>query len=90
MVDLAKEQLLTLQQLADRLPFSYGTLHKWSIRGHRGVKLEVCKFPGKRLTSLEAVQRFVDQLAALDGPAPRVKPDRNEAVRRALREEHGL
>ena len=44
------------------------TWHRWRLRGIRGVKLETILIGGKRYTSLEALQRFVDQTtAAADG-----------------------
>jgi hypothetical protein len=90
MVNLVREKPLTLREVAALLPFSYTTLHRWSKVGHHGIRLETCKFPGKLLTSLEAVQRFTEQLEALESAAPPVQPDRHQEIRRALREEHGL
>jgi hypothetical protein len=42
------------------------TLHRWATRGLRGVKLEMIMIGGTRCTSVAALQRFFDQLSALD------------------------
>jgi hypothetical protein len=90
MVNVVNEQPLTLQQLAERLPFSYKTIHSWSKYGHRGVKLETVPLGGKRISSMEAVQRFTERLAQLEAaPVPAVPPRSQDANRR-LREEFGL
>ena len=38
---------------------SLATLHRWRLRGVNGVKLETCLIGGMRLTSLEAIDRFI-------------------------------
>ncbi len=79
MIDLATEQVLSLQDAALRLPRLRGkplhcsTLHRWSTRGIRGVRLEVVHLGATRVTSVEAVQRFIVALSATR------LPDRSEA-----------
>lgn len=59
------EQILTLSQAAKRLPRLRGnrpvavsTLWRWCQRGLRGVRLEVIRLGGIRVTSEEALRRF--------------------------------
>jgi hypothetical protein len=88
MIDLANETPLTLKEAAARLPGRphLGTLHRWIAKGVRGVHLEAGLLGGKRITSLEAVQRFLDALSgtAPEGarPAPRLRRGHREAARR--------
>ncbi len=101
MVNANVEQLLTLKQLAERVPLTYKTLHAHVRYGHNGVKLEASNFGGKLVTTMEAVQRFIERCDELkssstEPPAPPVPArvtaaDRHkQEVRRRLREEHGL
>ena len=67
-IDLSIEQLLSLPCAARRLPGHphISTLHRWRLRGVRGVRLETTLVGGKRYTSIEALQRFADQLNGLN------------------------
>jgi hypothetical protein len=78
MVDINREQLLTFTQAAKLLPGrpNVATLWRWRTAGCRGVKLETVLVGGKRYTSQEALQRFVDATtAAADGV--QIKPHTN-------------
>jgi hypothetical protein len=64
------ETILTFQDACHRLPRRRAgrkthphTLYRWSSVGLYGVKLETIQIGGNRCTSLEALQRFFDQLA---------------------------
>jgi regulator of protease activity HflC (stomatin/prohibitin superfamily) len=91
-IDLSAESLLTLRQAAKSLPgkLHVATLHRWRLRGVRGVKLESILVGGIRYTSEEALQRFADALTAqTDGhtsPAVRSQKQRASAIARAERE----
>ena len=68
MLDLQKERQLTLP-LAARHPMlgdsvHISTVHRWRLNGIRGVKLETSLSGGRRVTTVEALQRF---LAAING-----------------------
>ena len=78
MIDLKKELLITFNRGADFLPEEmrpdYATWWRWSSRGYRGIKLETVRVGKRRLTSVEAMQRFVAAITALaDGPTPPAK-----------------
>lgn len=71
MICIRSEELLTLRQAARMLPSTRGnkgphvsTLYRWAQRGVRGCRLETIPVGGIRCTSVEALQRFFDALAA--------------------------
>lgn len=73
MIDIAAEEVLSLAQAARRLPrrrlerpVSPSTLWRWHRKGVRGVHLEAIRLPSGLVTSVQALQRFVD---ALNQPA---------------------
>lgn len=71
MIDINREELLTLAQAARRIPSRTGkglhvsTVGRWALKGLRGVKLETIQVGGTKYTSKEAVQRFFDALTRL-------------------------
>ena len=74
-IDVNSEQIVTLSQLAKRLPrrrsgrpVHPATIHRWRNPGVRGVRLECVRIGGIWHTSLEAYQRWVDQLTAIETP----------------------
>lgn len=91
MIDLETEPLLTLAQAARSLPgggsVNISTIHRWRLRGSRGVKLETVLRGGVRYTSAEAIRRFIEQTTeAADGPAVRNAPQRKRAVAAAVKQ----
>ena len=65
------------------------TVHRSRLRGVGGVKLETVRCGGRRLTSLEAVQRFIagcTAAAAGEPIAPRTNRQREAAIAAAERE----
>lgn len=73
MIDISQERVLSFAEAADVLPRRRGrkkphvaTLYRWSQRGCRGVQLETIQVGGTKCTSVEALQRFFQQLS---GPA---------------------
>lgn len=83
MIDISSETLLTFSEASKRLPGRphVSTLHRWRLRGVRGIKLESCLVGGKRYTSHEAVQRFsAATTAAADGAVAQSRPSRQRAV----------
>ena len=74
MIDFRTETIVSMSEAARRMPGrpNVRTLWRWRKKGINGVKLETIKCGYKRLTSLEAVQRFVAaSTAAVDQPMPR-------------------
>ena len=67
------------------------TCHRWRISGIAGVRLETQKCGGKRVTSVEAVHRFNDEVTfAADGesaaPQARTPRQRERDFQRADRD----
>lgn len=76
MIDRETETLLTLQEAADSLPAIGGrkphwrTVYGWHWKGLRGVRLETVVVAGRRLTSREAIDRFIQRTTADREPRP--------------------
>jgi hypothetical protein len=74
MIDLTNEEVLTLSK-ACKLPELRRngkaphptTMLRWVLRGCRGIQLESARSGGRRVTSREAVRRWLDKL---NGAAP--------------------
>jgi hypothetical protein len=92
-IDVNREQMVTLSQLARRLPrrrmerpVHPATIHRWRCPGVRGIRLECVRIGGIWHTSLEAYQRWVDRLNALetykasavDGPLHSVSEEQHQ------------
>ena len=92
MIDISRESLLTFAEAAASLPNTpnVSTIHRWRLRGVRGVKLESTLIGGVRYTSHEALQRFCDRTTAIaDGtaqPEARTSLQRERAISRAQAE----
>ena len=91
MIDVTNETLIpfrdvpawTKEHLGRRVHPS--TIHRWRMRGARGVKLETLLAGGTRYTSAEALSRFfAATTAAADGEAYAIVPDIPDS--RAMRE----
>lgn len=70
MIDISNEDLLTLSEAAKLLPGHphLSTIHRWRLRGARGVRLETVVIGGRRYTSQSALEEFVAKTtAASDG-----------------------
>jgi len=100
-INVGTDQLLTLSQLAKRLPrhrnerpVHPSTCHRWRSPGVRGVRLECLRIGGIWHTSWQAFQRFCERLTAMaDSSAAPPAPgqtagdgERQERVERELRE----
>lgn len=72
MVDFAKENVIDVQRLAQRLDVSPDTIRRWMRQG-----LEKVKLGGRVYTSLEAVNRFSQPFK----PTPAVDPHVSEMLR---------
>jgi hypothetical protein len=83
-IDVNSERMITLAQLARRLPCRRGdrpvspaTIHRWRNPGLRGVRLACAKIGGIWHTSLEAYQRWVERLTAAAESVDPVVPSSN-------------
>jgi hypothetical protein len=67
------ENLRALAEVPGVLPANRGrpihisSVYRWTTSGVRGVVLETVQVGGRRLTSLEALQRFAERLSARTG-----------------------
>ncbi|WP_397570456.1 DUF1580 domain-containing protein [Schlesneria sp. T3-172] len=63
-IDTSKEALIAFSQARDCFPgrrtVSLATLHRWRLRGVRGVKLETCLVGDRRFTTRQAISRFIE------------------------------
>lgn len=65
-IDIQNETLIAFRDLPDWCKQHLGrrlspsTLHRWRLRGCRGVKLETILVGGTRTTSADALARFFD------------------------------
>ena len=66
--DILNEQRLTLSQAAQKLNLHTSTLHRWRLRGVRGIRLSTALIGAVRYTSEERLQDFIERTtAAADG-----------------------
>jgi len=91
MTHLLDETLQTLADAAKSLPGRrhITSLHRWRLRGIRGVRLEAILIGGKWHTSVEAIRRFVAATTAAasgDDNTSEAPSDRDRRVRDAERE----
>jgi len=84
-IDLSEETVICLSEAPRHLPrrdgraFSLATVYRWSLKGCRGVRLETLQIGGRRHTSMEALQRFAEQLTSgQKTPEPVIIPIRRE------------
>ena len=66
---LAAEHLVTLNQARNAFPvrLSLSTLQRYIRKGVRGIQLETVFIGGKRLTSQEAIKRFIERTQNVQG-----------------------
>lgn len=78
-INVSKERLLSPREAAkhrafvrDGKPVNLGTLYRYIQRGTKGIRLETIATPRGRMTSDEAIVRFIERLSmpALSPAAP--------------------
>lgn len=86
MIDIINEQMIPISKVPAWCekhlgrPVNRSTVHRWRLRGARGVKLETVRVGGRRFSSQEALLRFFDDTtAAADGAS---SPQRNAHKRK--------
>ena len=87
-IDINAEKIVSFGKAARTPPCNVhiSTLHRWRLKGINGIKLESVLIGGRRMTSLEAVERFVHGVtAAANGERPpaRTPRQRERAIERA-------
>lgn len=90
MIDLKHEQLIEIRSVPRHLPkrpsgkrIHISAVYRWISRGVRGITLESIVIGGTRYTSIEALERFSEQLSA--GPSRQSGPP--TTTRRRIREQ---
>jgi hypothetical protein len=81
----------TLAEAAAMVGVNVGTVHRWRLKGVRGVKLSCFLIAGRRYTSQERLEDFIAKsTAAVDGPPQdsniRTPSQRKRAADRADKE----
>lgn len=90
-IDISAESLLTVAEAAKTLPGRphVATVWRWIYKGCRGVKLATICVGGRRFTSKEALERFVEASTAVANGEPvpaRTAKQRQRAIEQAERE----
>jgi len=85
-IDLQTETILALRDVASKTCFKVhiSSLHRWRLRGIRGIRLETALVGGARVTSVEALQRFSEALSR-QNQACTSRADQNRSVNRRVR-----
>ncbi len=77
-IDHEVEALIPFNEARSAFPgrnnIALQTLHRWRLRGVRGVKLETVLVGGLRYTSREAINRFISAQNAGETPTPTFTP----------------
>jgi len=78
---VGKEKLLRLGEVPRLLPLGpsgkrihVSAVYRWAQRGIKGVTLQTARIGGTTYTSIEALQRFADQLSRPGPPSSAVTP----------------
>ncbi len=94
-IDIFNEQVISLPEARARLPRrpNMSTIFRWQLNGVRGIRLETFLQGGRRYTSVEALERFLqringDRIATPAISAATEKKNRKTAA--ALAQRHGL
>ncbi len=90
-IDINSENLVTINEATKTLPSRphIATGWRWVYRGCKGIKLETVCIGGRRYTSEEALQRFIERTtAAANGETipTRTAKQREKAIAAAERE----
>ena len=89
MIDVSTETLRSFPDAARRIGrgVHISTLHRWRLKGCRGVRLETVMLGGRRFTSDQALDRFfAATTAAADDQARSATPSEAAARKRHLQQ----
>ena len=92
-IDFEAETIITLGEACRAFPpngISDATMARWIQKGVKGVKLETLLIGGRRVTSREAIARFITAQNPDQSPAVQFTPAQrrrqSDAARQALQE----
>ncbi|WP_197531007.1 DUF1580 domain-containing protein [Posidoniimonas corsicana] len=82
MIDLSKEELLTVKQARLEFPSrpSVPTIWRWMLKGVRGVVLDSACIGGRRFTSREACRRFLSSQSSASAAVATRGSERQRAL----------
>ena len=90
-IDFQAETIITIGEACKAFPpngISDATMARWIQKGVKGVKLETLLIGGRRVTSREAIARFIARQNADDAPAiPAVTRAQRQRQSEAARQE---
>lgn len=86
MIDTQTETIIPINDAPAHIPTRphVATVWRWIQRGVRGVTLETVLIGGKRYTSAESIQRFMEATTAASQPKPTGKPTRSKTRQQAI------
>ncbi len=90
-IDINSESLVTVNEAPKSIPHHphVATVWRWVYKGVRGVKLDTVTIGGRRYTSKEAIERFIEAGTAVANGEPvpvRSSKQRARALAQAERE----
>lgn len=89
------ETFISLKDAASSFPGNvsvcYETIRRWATDGIRGIRLETIRIGGRRKTTREACQRFIERVTATDvrHDEPESTELRAQLARERMRIKHG-
>lgn len=83
-MDVAFETRVSLTKAAQLYDVALSTTYRWHLRGVSGVKLETTRIGGKRVTTLEALERFHAAVTAAADGVPSQRPEPETSRRKRL------
>jgi hypothetical protein len=86
-MSISSDDYLSLKQVSALLPGrpNLSTLHRWRLRGIRGLRLETTLIGGRRFVAREALRDFVTRLSSPSAPSAESQLSRDEAISAAER-----
>lgn len=87
MIDVTTEELVLFRKAGASIESNphISTLHRWRLRGVRGIRLESILIGNTRFTSLEAIARFIAALNAGESANPEFTRGQRERQSQAAR-----
>lgn len=87
-MQILSEQRLSLAEAAQQTGKNVSTLWRWVLVGVKGHKLECQFIGGRRYTSSEALERFIEAINSPAGtPMPQLSARQREAAHKAAERE---